>query len=331
LPSRSIARVSALVTGAAGFIGSHLTERLIDDGVEVRGVDRLWDYYDVELKRANLALLESRSGFTFTEGDLNQLDLGSLLDGVEVVFHLAAQPGVRASWGREFEIYLSDNLLATQRLLEESRHHELRRFVFASSSSIYGDAEHFPTKETDTPGPVSPYGVTKLAAEHLGRQYFRGFGVPTVALRYFTIFGPRQRPDMAFNRFIRAGLDGEAIEVFGDGLQERDFTYVRDAVEATVAAGDRGAPGAAYNVAGGNAATVAEVIETLGRLLGGELAVDHQPAVIGDARKTGADTSRAREDLGYRPSVPLEEGLRRQLEAERERRASATASGQGPE
>jgi UDP-glucuronate 4-epimerase len=323
--------MSALVTGAAGFIGSHLSERLLGDGVEVRGVDRLSDYYDVELKRANLGLLETQPGFTFTEGDLNEIDLGSLLDGVDVVFHLAAQPGVRASWGREFEIYLADNLLATQRLLEEARHHELRRFVFASSSSIYGDAEHFPTKETDTPAPVSPYGVTKLAAEHLARQYFRGFGVPTVALRYFTIFGPRQRPDMAFNRFIRAGLDGEQIAVFGDGLQERDFTYVSDAVEATVAAGDRGAPGGAYNVAGGNAATVADVIEILGGLLGGELAVDHQPAVVGDARKTGADTSSAREDLGYSPAVPLEEGLRLQVEAERERRPPTAVSGPSTE
>jgi nucleoside-diphosphate-sugar epimerase len=322
--------VSALVTGAAGFIGSHLTERLLDDGVEVRAVDRLSDYYDVELKRANLALLESRPAFSFTEGDLNQLDLASLLNGVDVVFHLAAQPGVRASWGREFEIYLTDNLLATQRLLEESRHHELRRFVFASSSSIYGDAEHFPTKETDTPAPVSPYGVTKLAAEHLGRQYFNGFGVPTVALRYFTIFGPRQRPDMAFNRFIRAGLDGKPIAVFGDGLQERDFTFVSDAVEATVAAVDRGEPGGAYNIAGGNAATVSDVIEILGGLLGTELAVDHQPAVVGDARKTGADTSSAREDLAYKPEVPLEDGLRRQIDAERERRLATADSGQSP-
>jgi UDP-glucuronate 4-epimerase len=317
--------MSALVTGAAGFIGSHLTERLLADGVEVRGVDRLSDYYDVSLKRANLASLESNDGFEFTEGDLTQVDLGPLLDGVDVVFHLAAQPGVRASWGREFEIYLSDNLLATQRLLEECRQRELRRFVFASSSSIYGDAERFPTKESDPPAPVSPYGVTKLAGEHLLRQYFRGFGVPAVALRYFTIFGPRQRPDMAFNRFIRAGLDGESIAVFGDGLQERDFTFVSDAVAATIAAGDRGVPGSAYNVAGGNAATVAGVIEMLGELLGSELAVDHQPAVIGDARKTGADTTRAREDLAYDPEVTLEEGLRRQVEAERERRTATAA------
>jgi UDP-glucose 4-epimerase len=312
--------VSALVTGAAGFIGSHLAERLLEDGVEVRAVDRFSDYYDVRLKRANLAKIEAHPALTFVEGDLTQLDLGSLLDGVDVVFHLAAQPGVRASWGREFEVYLSDNLLATQRLLENCRDRDLRRFVFASSSSIYGDAERFPTKEDDPASPVSPYGVTKLAGENLLRQYFRGFGVPTVALRYFTIFGPRQRPDMAFNRFIRAGLDGEAIQVFGDGLQERDFTFVSDAVAATIAAGDHGAPGAAYNIAGGNQATVADVIEKLGQLIGTEIAVNHEAAVVGDARKTGADTSSARGDLGYDPEVPLEEGLRRQIEAERERR-----------
>lgn len=303
----------ALVTGAAGFIGSHLCERLLRDGAEIQAVDRLSDYYDPEIKRSNLADLDGEEGFSFIEGDLNELDLESLMAGVEVVFHLAAQPGVRASWGPDFDVYVSDNVLATQRLLEVSRDRQLRRFVFASSSSIYGDAERFPVKESDTPAPISPYGFTKLAGEHLCGQYFQRFGVPTVALRYFTIFGPRQRPDMAFSRFVRAGLDREPIEVFGDGLQERDFTYVADAVDATVAAGERGTPGATYNVSGGNAATVAEVIETLGRLLGEELTVDHRPVVVGDARKTSADTSSAREDLGYRPGVTLEEGLRMQM------------------
>jgi UDP-glucuronate 4-epimerase len=312
----------ALVTGAAGFIGSHLSERLLEDGAEVRGVDRFSDYYDPVLKRRNLAALEGQAGFGFTEGDLSRLELGSLLDGVDVIFHLAAQPGVRSSWGREFEIYLRDNLLATQRLLEAAHEVELRRFVFASSSSIYGDAQRFPTQESDPPAPVSPYGVTKLAGEQLCRLYLKSFGVPTVALRYFTIFGPRQRPDMAFNRFIRAGLDGEAIQIYGDGLQERDFTYVADAVAATVAAADGGVPGETYNIAGGNSATVADVVEMLGRLIGGELATEHLPAVAGDARKTGADTAAAREDLGYSPAVQLEEGLRRQLEAERELRAA---------
>ena len=304
------------MTGAAGFIGSHLCERLLRDGAEIQAVDRLSDYYDRELKRANLAAIEGEEGFSFAEGDLNELDLESLMAGVEVVFHLAAQPGVRASWGQDFDVYLSDNVLATQRLLEVSRGRQLRRFVFASSSSIYGEAERFPVTESDTPAPISPYGLTKLAGEHLCRQYFRGFGVPTVALRYFTIFGPRQRPDMAFSRFIRAGLDDEPIEVFGDGRQERDFTYVADAIDVTVAAGERGTPGAAYNVAGCDPTTVTVAIETLSRLLGRELTVDHRSAVVGDARKTRADTSSAREELDYLPGVSLEEGLRMQIEAE---------------
>ena len=235
----------ALVTGSAGFIGSHLAERLLADGNEVRGMDRLSDYYDVELKRANLALLEAQAGSHSVErGDIERrLTWRGSWTGSRSSFTSPRSPECARAGGSEFEIYLSDNVLATQRLLEVSRQRELRRFVFASSSSIYGDAETFPTKESDRPAPVSPYGVTKLAGEHLCRLYFKGFGVPAVALRYFTIFGPRQRPDMAFNRFIRAGLDGEAIQVFGDGLQERDFTYVADAVAATIAAGDRGEPG----------------------------------------------------------------------------------------
>jgi UDP-glucuronate 4-epimerase len=309
----------ALVTGAAGFIGSHLVERLRADGVEVHGVDRLSDYYDPSLKRENLSRLLEGDGFSFSEGSLREIDLEPLLDQADVVYHLAGQPGVRVSWGEEFAVYLDDNVLSTQRLLEVAREHPVERFVLASSSSIYGDAEHFPTSESATPAPVSPYGVTKLAAEHLCGLYFKGFEVPTVALRYFTIFGPRQRPDMAFNRFIRSALAEEPIEVFGDGLQERDFTYVDDAVSATIAAGSRGRPGAVYNIAGGNHATVNQVIEILGGLLGRELAVDRLPAVVGDARKTGADVSRAQSDLGYAPRVSLEEGLSRQLESERTR------------
>lgn len=311
--------MKALVTGAAGFIGSHLSERLLADGAEVHGVDRLSDYYGPELKRSNLAGPLESDRFEFIEGSLTELDLAKLLDGVTVVYHLAAQPGVRPSWGSDFDVYVEDNVLATQRLLEGAREASLERFVLASSSSIYGDAEYFPTEESATPAPVSPYGVTKLAAEHLCELYFKGFEVPTVRLRYFTIFGPRQRPDMAFTRFIRSALEGRPIEVFGDGGQERDFTYVADAVEATVAAGDRGTPGAVYNVAGGNHATVAQVIETLGGLLGSPPAVENLPAVVGDARKTGADTTRAREELGYSPQTSLEEGLSNQLEAERGR------------
>lgn len=304
--------MKALLTGAAGFIGSHLAERLMGEGHSVVGVDALTDYYDPELKRANLDAIAGDS-FEFVEGDLNRLDLDSLLGDVDVVFHLAGQPGVRASWGESFGIYLDQNVAATQRLLEACRGASVRKFVYASSSSIYGDAERFPTREEDLPAPISPYGVTKLAGEHLTRLYFRAYGLPTVALRYFTIYGPRQRPDMAFNRFIAAALEGRPVTVFGDGEQVRDFTYVGDIVIATRAAAERGVPGTAYNIAGGTQTSIREVIETIGELTGGPVAVDHQEAVAGDARRTGADTARAREDLGYEPSVDLREGLSRQV------------------
>ncbi len=307
--------MSALVTGAAGFIGSHLCERLLDSGSQVTGVDCFSDYYPEERKRANVGPLLERDGFRLVEGDVGEVDLSELLSPGDVVFHLAAQPGVRRSWGRDFEIYAAQNVLATQRLLEAAKEVELSRVVYASSSSIYGDAETFPTPESATPRPVSPYGVTKLAGEHLGLLYQSKFGVPVVALRYFTVYGPRQRPDMAFHRFIDAALDDRPIEVFGDGLQIRDFTYVGDVVAATAAAGTEGEPGAVYNVSGGGQASVLEVVNALGGLLGKDVAVSHLPAVAGDARRTGADVTRAREVLGFEPRVSLEQGLALQLEA----------------
>jgi nucleoside-diphosphate-sugar epimerase len=305
----------ALVTGVAGFIGSHLAERLVNSGASVLGVDSFTTYYDPELKRANVAGLAGLDAFTLVEGDLRDLDLGDTLAGVDVVYHLAAQPGVRRSWGKEFEIYLNENLLALQLLLEAVRSAQISRLVFASSSSIYGDAERFPTPETASPRPVSPYGVTKLAGEHLCHLYFSRFGVPIVMLRYFTVYGPRQRPDMAFSRFIEAAARDQEIEVFGDGEQSRDFTYVEDAVGATMAAASKGRPGAVYNVAGGSQATVGEVIERLEDLLGRGVRVRHLPPVPGDARHTSADIASARRDLGYAPSVRLEDGLARQVAA----------------
>jgi nucleoside-diphosphate-sugar epimerase len=305
----------ALVTGVAGFIGSHLGERLVDSGVSVVGIDGFTDYYDPGLKRANLERLGRSEGFELFEGSLRELDLGDCLAGVDVVFHLAAQPGVRRSWGREFEVYLNENLLATQLLLEASRDAGIDRLVFASSSSIYGDAERMPTHEDAAPRPVSPYGVTKLAGEHLCRLYFSRFDVPIVMLRYFTVYGPRQRPDMAFTRFIQAAADGAAIEVFGDGQQSRDFTYVDDAVSATVAAASSGRPGEVYNIAGGSQATVLEVIESLRELVGHEVTVRHLPPVPGDARHTSASVEKAVDDLEYAPRTPLSEGLSRQVAA----------------
>lgn len=316
----------ALVTGAAGFIGSHLVEKLLGSGAEVVGIDAFTDYYPPERKRANLAPLLREDGFRLVEGDLVELDLGELLRDGDTIFHLAAQPGVRRSWGRDFEVYTTQNVLATQRLLEAAKGVAIDRLVYASSSSIYGDAETFPTRESQTPRPVSPYGVTKLAAEHLCLLYRSKFDVPAVAVRYFTVFGPRQRPDMAFCRFIDAALEGQPIEVFGDGLQVRDFTYVADAVAATIAAGSKAEPGAVYNVAGGTEATVLDVVEVLERILGVEVAVEHKPPVPGDARRTGADVERARDDLGFAPSVALEEGMAEQVRAHREAKAS-TAPG----
>jgi nucleoside-diphosphate-sugar epimerase len=284
----------------------------VREGHEVAAVDAFTDYYDPERKRWNFSRLGDR-GVDLVEGDLNRLDLEALLRGVDVVFHLAGQPGVRASWGESFAIYLDENVLATQRLLEACRGASIERFVFASSSSIYGDAERFPTAEDDLPAPISPYGVTKLAAEHLCRLYFRAYGLPTVSLRYFTIYGPRQRPDMAFSRFISAALNGDPLVVFGDGGQVRDFTYVADAVDATIAAASKGRPGSVYNIAGGTQTSIREVIEIIRELTGDQLRVENRDPVAGDARRTGADTSSALRDLGYSPSVELREGLSRQV------------------
>jgi UDP-glucuronate 4-epimerase len=307
----------ALLTGSAGFIGSHLAESLLEAGHSVVGVDRFSRYYDESLKRGNVAGLAAHKDFQLVEGDLNQLDLRSLAGGVDVVFHLAAQPGVRASWGREFSVYLDDNVIATQRLLEAARETQVDRFVLASSSSIYGDAERYPVAETDTPRPISPYGVSKVAAEHLCRLYWSEFSLPTVMLRYFTIFGPRQRPDMAFTRFIRATLEDGSVDVYGDGLQSRDFTYVHDAVTATVAAATLGTPGTAYNIAGGTEATILDVVRALERLLEARIQVNHLPAAPGEPRRTAGDTALARRELGFAPQASLEEGLSHQLEAQR--------------
>jgi nucleoside-diphosphate-sugar epimerase len=314
-----------LITGVAGFIGSHLGERLIDSGESVVGIDSFTTYYDPAVKRRNIERLMSSDSFRLVEGSLREVDLNDLVADMDVVYHLAAQPGVRRSWGREFQIYLDENLLAMQQLLEAVRDADVERLVFASSSSIYGDAERMPTHELDSPRPVSPYGVTKLAGEHLCHLYFSRFDVPTVLLRYFTVYGPRQRPDMAFTRFVQAAAEDREIEVFGDGLQSRDFTYVDDAVGATIAAAKKGRPGEVYNVAGGAQASVLEVIEILGELLGRGVPVRHLPPVPGDARHTGADIKKARDELGYAPRTGLQEGLSKQIAA-----GSPLRTGAGP-
>lgn len=301
--------MKALVTGAAGFIGSHLSEALLDRGAEVVGLDCFTDYYPRPLKEANLDQMRTRQGFSFVERRIQDADLPSLLDGVTHVFHLAAQAGVRKSWGRDFTTYTGNNVEASQHLLEACVGRPLHRFVYASSSSLYGDNVAIPMREDALPQPVSPYGVTKLAAEQLCYLYHVNHGVPTTSLRYFTVYGPRQRPDMAFNRFLRAAIARQPITLYGDGEQTRDFTYVSDAVAGTIAAGDQGVPGRAYNLGGGSRVTVNHVLEIIGRVTGEPLSVRREPAQKGDMRDTYADTSLARADLGFAPRVSLEEGI----------------------
>ena len=303
----------ALVTGAAGFIGSTLVDRLLAEGHDVVGVDAFTDYYDPDRKRANLDEAAASPAFTLVELDLATDDLAPLLE-VDAVFHLAGQPGVRPSWGEEFVRYVTGNVVATQRLLEAFRARPITRFVNSSSSSVYGDAERFPTPETAMPAPVSPYGVTKLAAEHLCTLYGTSYGVPTVSLRYFTVYGPRQRPDMAMEKLIAVTLAGEAFPRYGDGSQVRDFTFVGDVAAANVLAATGAVPaGTVMNIGGGEAATLAEVIAIVERLAGRSVTIEALGSARGDARRTSADTSRARDLLGWVPQVSVAEGLERQV------------------
>jgi nucleoside-diphosphate-sugar epimerase len=303
-----------LVTGCAGFLGSHLSERLVASGQEVLGVDCFTDYYPREEKEANLERLRDQRRFTLRELDLGSDPLDGLVERIDTVFHLAAQPGVRGSFGMSFGRYVHDNILATQRLLEASAEAGVRTLVYASSSSVYGDSLSYPTAEEAERAPISPYGLTKLATEELARVYGRLEGIRTVGLRYFTAYGPRQRPDMAFARFLRAALARVPVRVLGDGLQVRDFTFVDDVVEGTIAAARRGAHGTVYNVGGGTQVRLLDALRKMEELLGMPIAVDHLPNARGDVRRTCSDPRRAARDLGFTPGISLEEGLARQVE-----------------
>jgi UDP-glucuronate 4-epimerase len=293
-----------VVTGAAGFIGSHLAEALVAQGHQVVGVDCFTDYYDTALKEENAA------GLDVARLDLAEQDLD--LDGVDGVFHLAGQPGVR-SFGDVFEEYVRRNLLASRRVFETAAAAGVR-VVFASSSSIYGEAEHYPTPEETEPRPISPYGITKLGCEQLAHAYAKEFGLDVVVLRYFTFYGPRQRPDMALSRIVDALARGASFELYGDGLQSRSFTYVADGVTATVAAMGSAPAGAVYNVGGGEEATMRDAIATLEAVSGRILDVVDRPAAAGDVRRTSADATRIERDLGWRATTTLEDGLRAQWE-----------------
>jgi UDP-glucose 4-epimerase len=303
-----------LVTGVAGFIGSHLAERLVADGHEVIGVDCFLDYYPRPAKERNLRSLRRHGHFRLVEADLAEVDLAPLFEGIGWVFHQAAQAGVRSSWGRDFHIYTENNIFATQRLLEAARGGGVSRFVYASSSSIYGDTAERPIREDTRPQPVSPYGVSKLAAEHLCWLYGQSYGVPTVSLRYFTVYGPRQRPDMAFHRFLKAALLGEEIVLYDDGEQTRDFTFIADAVTANLLAAERGTGGQIFNIGGGSEVSLSRVLEEVAEATGRSVRVRREPRQKGDVRHTLADCTRAREELGFRPTVGLRAGLAREWE-----------------
>ncbi len=304
-----------LVTGCAGFIGSTLTESVLADGCEVLGVDSFTDYYPRAAKEAALKGARDHPSFTLLEHDLAAAPVPEpSLEGIDGIFHLAARPGVRASWGAGFEAYVGDNILGTHAVADAAGRLGIR-LVLASSSSIYGDALAYPTGEDTPPSPISPYGVTKLACEHLVAAHARDSGLEHVTLRYFTVYGPRQRPDMAFSRLIAAAIDDRQFEIYGDGRQSRDFTFVGDAVSATLAA-MRGAPaGATYNVGGGSEAGLRDVVALVEELAGRALDVHYGDAAPGDVKRTLADTTRIRAELGWEPRTDLRSGLAAQLDA----------------
>ncbi|HHP7232574.1 MAG TPA: NAD-dependent epimerase/dehydratase family protein [Xenococcaceae cyanobacterium] len=300
-----------IVTGVAGFIGSHLAEELLKKGDKVIGIDQFNDYYSPKFKRKNLSYLQKQPSFALLEANIEDLNWLSLLEGIDVVFHQAAQAGVRASWGESFRQYTEKNLNATQIILEAAKKMpSLKRVVYASSSSVYGNAATMPTPETVCPKPVSPYGITKLAAEQMCHVYYRNFGVPVTSLRYFTVYGPRQRPDMAFHKFFKAAIENEAISIYGDGQQTRDFTFISDIVAANLAAADiPEAVGEVFNVGGGSRVVLTDILETIEKIIGKRIIKNYGEQAKGDARHTSADISKAQKILDYRPKISLEQGL----------------------
>jgi UDP-glucose 4-epimerase len=301
--------MKCLITGAAGFIGSHLSRRLLREGWDVTGVDCFTDYYPRPLKERNLEPLLADGRFSFVDGDVLEIDLGKLLEGVDAVFHLAAQAGVRSSWGESFAVYVQNNIQSTQRLLEAAKASRLARFVYASSSSVYGLTPSLPMTESSLLYPLSPYGVTKLAAEQLCFLYFKNYGVPTVSLRFFTVYGPGQRPDMAFHKFFKAAAEGRPITIFGDGRQTRDFTFVADIVEACLSAARAGREGEVYNIGGGHRETLSDLLPLFEDICGRTLKTTRQDPQKGDVLHTFADISKAGRELGYSPRTVLRDGL----------------------
>ncbi len=302
--------MKCVVTGAAGFIGSALSKKLLSRGHRVVGIDNFSPYYAKALKKTNLDRLKGLKGFSFMEKDILRAGLPELLKGAEYVFHLAAQAGVRSSWGEEFKIYTDNNIMASQKLLEAAKNcRSLKKLVYASSSSVYGDADELPVRETTPTNPMSPYGVSKLAAEKLCFLYEKNYGLPAVAVRLFTVYGPGQRPDMAFNIFVKKILRGEPLPVFSGGRQTRDFTYIDDITDGIILAAGKGTPGEVYNLGGGNRISLNGAIKIIERLAGRKAVVLRKGSAKGDVKHTWSDISKAKKQLGYSPKTKIEEGL----------------------
>jgi nucleoside-diphosphate-sugar epimerase len=301
--------VKSFVTGVAGFIGSHLAEKLLAAGHDVIGIDNFLDNYPHSFKDRNLSEVAVHRNFTFVRDDLLQCDLRSLLRDVSYVFHLAGQPGVRSSWGKEFARYTDNNIRSTQLLLEAAKESKLTKFVYASTSSVYGDTDDLPMREDGGTRPISPYGATKLAAEHLCHLYWKAFGVPTVSLRFFTVYGPRQRPDMFFHIFMRALLRGDQVPLYDDGEQTRDFTFCADIVDGTLAAAFYPGQGELFNLGGGSEVSILNAIALVETISGRKANLKRFDRQKGDVRHTKARLDQAKSKLGYLPKVGLEQGL----------------------
>lgn len=299
-----------LVTGAAGFIGSHLCRRLLKEKYSVIGIDSFADYYPRWIKEKNIDSMTNDENFDFYEDEINTLDMSSFIKKADFVFHLAAQAGVRASWGQNFSIYTKNNIEATQKLLEIAKENPVSKFIYASSSSVYGYCPELPTSESSPLNPYSPYGVSKLAGEQLCVLYYKNYGVPTVSLRLFTVYGPSQRPDMAFHKFFKAIAEGKSISIYGDGKQTRDFTYIDDIIEAFFLSMTKGKNGEIYNVGGGNRKILEDILPLLERITQKKIEINREKNQKGDVLHTFAKIEKAKMDLGFSPQTQIEEGLR---------------------
>jgi UDP-glucose 4-epimerase len=305
-----------VITGVAGFIGSTLAEKLLHDGHNVRGIDSFTNYYPARMKEKNIENCLKHTNFSLIRQDLeSSLDLSTIFKNAEYIFHLAAQPGVRASWGKEFVIYVKNNISVTQKILESLKNNTtLKKFVLASSSSVYGNQPSIMNEETSLTRPVSPYGVTKLAAENLTNLYFKNYKIPTVSLRYFTVYGPKQRPDMAFTRFFNSIIKDKKLSIFGNGEQTRDFTYVDDIVQATINAATSDSVGEILNVGGGSVFSLSEIIEFMKEITQKEFEIDFKTEQKGDVRHTSADISKAKKLINYKSNTDIKYGLTQQYE-----------------